>query len=62
MVCFSPMGYGEKYTISTFADQTHIQRTRPRRKTVFLKTSLSLKLKYPTEAQMLIVLSYISIV
>ena len=28
--------------ISTFVDQTHIQRTRPRRKTVFFKTSLPL--------------------
>ena len=26
--------------LSTFADQTHIQRSRPRRKTVFFKTSL----------------------
>ena len=32
---------GEKHTISTLVDQTHIQRTRPRRKTVFLKTSFS---------------------
>ena len=42
MVCFSPVGYltGEKHTISTFVDQTHIQRTRPRSKAVFLKTSL----------------------
>ena len=28
------------HTISTFVDQTHIQRTRPRKKTVFFKTSL----------------------
>ena len=28
------------HTISTFVDQTHIQRSRPRRKTVFFKTSL----------------------
>ena len=31
---------GDKHIISTFVDQTHIQRTRPRRKTVFFKTSL----------------------
>ena len=49
MICLSPVGYGVKlYTIShrqqtyhiTFVDQTNIQRTRPRRKTVFFKTSL----------------------
>ena len=34
------MDTGDKHTISTFVDQTHIQRTRPRRKTVFFKTSL----------------------
>ena len=34
---------GDKHTISTFFDQTHIQRTRPRRKTVFFKTSLRVK-------------------
>ena len=32
---------GEKYTISTFVDQTHIQKSRQRRKNrVFFKTSL----------------------
>ena len=52
MVCFSPVGYAcgiwciahipqaNKHTISTFVNQTHIQCTRPRRKTVFFKTSL----------------------
>ena len=30
----------QRRTISTFVDHTHIQRTRPRRKTVFFKTSL----------------------
>ena len=36
----APYPTGNKQTISTFVDQTHIQRTRPRRKTVFFKTSL----------------------
>ena len=31
---------GEKHTISTFVNQTHIQRTRPAEKTVFFNTSL----------------------
>ena len=31
---------GDKHTLSTFVDQTHIQRTRLRRKTVCFKTSL----------------------
>ena len=47
MVCLSPVEY-ELNTIShrqqtyhiNLVDQTHIQRTRPRRKTVFFKTSL----------------------
>ena len=47
MVCLSPVGYGVKtifhrrqtYHIN-LVDQTHIQRTRPRRKTVFFKTTL----------------------
>ena len=37
---FSPHPTGKKHTISTFVYQTHIQRTRPCRKTVFFKTSL----------------------
>ena len=28
----TPYPTGEKHTISTFVDQTHIQRTRPHRK------------------------------
>ena len=36
----TPYHTGDKHTISTFVDRTHIQRTRPRRKTVFVKTSL----------------------
>ena len=47
MVCLSPVGFGVKLTFralalrrSNLVDQTHIQRTRPRRKTVFFKTSL----------------------
>ena len=47
MVCLSPVGYGTKHHIPhrqtyhiNLVDQTHIQRTRPRRKTVFFKTSL----------------------
>ena len=45
MVCLSPVGYGtishrrQTYHIN-LVDQTHVQRTRPRRKTVFFKTSL----------------------
>ena len=36
---------GDKHTISTFVDQTHIQRTHPRRQNSFLfKTSLPVKL------------------
>ena len=31
MVCFSPVGYGEKHTISTFVDQTHNLKTAWRR-------------------------------
>ena len=37
----TPYPTDDKHTISTFVNQTHIQRTRPRRKTVFFKTSLS---------------------
>ena len=49
MICLSPVGYGVQLnTIShrrqtyhiNLVDQTHIQRTRPRKKTVFFKTSL----------------------
>ena len=36
----TPYPTDDKHTISTFVDQTHIQRTRPRRKTVLFKTSL----------------------
>ena len=39
-VSLTPYPTGDKHTISTFVDQTHIQRTRPRRKTVFFRTSL----------------------
>ena len=53
MVCLSPVGYGVQLnTIShrrqtyhiNLVDQTHIQRTRPRRKTAFFKTSLRVDL------------------
>ena len=37
----------DKHTISTFVDQTHIQHTRPRRKTVFSKL-VFLSLCWPT--------------
>ena len=41
---------GEKHTISTFVDQTHIQCTRPRRKkAVFFKTSLPVLSKVVVE-------------
>ena len=44
MVCLSPVGYGISHRRQTYhidlVDLTHIQRTRPRRKTVFFKTSL----------------------
>ena len=36
----TPYPTGDKHTISTFVDQTHIQRTRPHRKNSFFKTSL----------------------
>ena len=36
-VSYTPYPTAEKHTISTFVDQTYIQRTRPRRKTVFSK-------------------------
>ena len=39
-ISHTPYPTGDKHTISTFVDQTHIQRIRPRRKTVFFKTSL----------------------
>ena len=48
-VCYIPYPIGEKHTISTFVDQTHIQRTRPHRKTVSFKTSLPVLLQPPTE-------------
>ena len=41
---------GDKHTISTFVDQTHIQRTRPRRKTVFFKTSLRALINKQTDS------------
>ena len=36
----TPYPIGEKHTISTFVDQAHIQRTRPRRKKFFSKLVL----------------------
>ena len=36
----TPYLTGDKHNISTFVDETYIQRTCPRRKTVFFKTSL----------------------
>ena len=43
MVCFDEgvmLETSAKHHIPTFVDQTHVQRTRPCRKTVFFKTSL----------------------
>ena len=34
-ISHTPYPTGDKHTISTFVDQTHIQRIRPRRKTFF---------------------------
>ena len=43
-VSYTPYPTGEKHTISTFVDQTHIQLTRQhRKKTSFFKTSLTVQ-------------------
>ena len=49
----TPYPTGDKHTISTFVYQTHIQRTRPRRKTVlFSKLVLQCNFNLPWQFQL----------